>query len=153
MVNTFLGIVSFSICVFIAFNKVNEHKKNIEVLNYFINFNRNLKINLENKKLDLIKFVKSYDKDNIILKNFLKQINKSKLNFEIIKNEKIKNLIENYLSGLGKSNTKSQLEFVELYSEILESELYEYKVLGDKKIKLYPKIGIFSGLIFLIVLI
>jgi len=153
MVNTFLGIVSFSICVFIAFNKVNENKKNIEVLNYFVDFNRNLKINLEHKKLDLIKFVKSYDKDNVILKSYLKQINKSQLNFELIKNEKIKILIENYFSGLGKSNTKSQIEYVELYSEILEKELYEYKVLGDKKIKLYPKIGIFSGLIFLIILI
>ena len=55
-------------------------------------------------------------------------------------------LYTDFLSGLGATDTKSQLEHIELYSVMVEERLKEASLECEKKSRLYISLGFFVGL-------
>lgn len=153
MVKLFLSLSGLVVCVFFGIKISSKYKKEKETIQYIINFNKNLIINLEYKKENLVTFITNYDKTNEILSCYLKQIKKDKISFNFIKNQNIKSVLENYFLLLGKSDSFSQIEYLKSYEKTFDNLLADYKKTNENKIILYPKLGVFGGLILFVLLI
>ena len=152
MLFSFLGFIFIAYLGFYYTGKVKKEKEELSAL---IRFNKNLILNLQYKKQNLIEFINSYQDEDIleILKNFKKNIKTGKkfqLNF---KDVNLKREVENYFKNLGKSDSISQLEFVQSYQVIFENKYTEFCENANKKISLYPKLGLlFGGILFIVLL-
>ena len=70
-----------------------------------------------------------------------------------IKNKTVKNEVDAYFQNLGKSNSSSQVEYAKGYDKVFQMYYDEFCLMGNKKITLYPKLGILLGGIVFIMLL
>ncbi len=150
-----LSIVGFLLCCYLGFYLASKVKNEKNILNGLIRFNKSMIINLEYEKSNITDFIKKYKDDSLspLTEQYVKQLKKGKP-FDIdIKNNALKKEIENYFSHLGKSDAKSQVEFAKSYEKVFQMHYEEFCLTGNKKISLYPKLGImFGGILFIILL-
>lgn len=69
-----------------------------------------------------------------------------------LKNDE-KQLIADFLCGLGKTDVDGQLDFCELYKQKLKALAERSDKLDQKKLRLYPPLGAFLGLFLVIMFI
>ena len=112
-------------------------------------------INMEYDKKSLTDFIKEYKDEDIkqLLNNYVKQLKGGKEISVDIKDKALKAEIDSYFSALGKSNAQSQAEFAKGYEKTFQMHYDEFCAVANKKIVLYPKLGILLGGIIFIMLI
>ncbi len=149
------SIVGLLLCCYLGFFLSNKIKQEKKLLMGLIRFNKSMIINLEYEKSSLTDFIKNYKDDTVsdLINHYVKQLKKGK-NIEVeFKDKAIKKEIENYFFHLGRSDAKSQTEFAKGYEKIFQLHYDEFCINGNKKISLYPKLGIlFGGILFIILL-
>ena len=72
---------------------------------------------------------------------------------ELFKKREDRELAQGLAKGLGASDTQGQMEHLELYSALLESRLQKAREELSRKSRLYPCLGLFTGLGLSILLI
>ena len=151
----FIGLICLGLCSYLGFYFSSNVKKEKDFLKGIIMFNKNMIINLEYEKKSITEFIKSYKDKQLksLLDSYIKQLNKGKqINLDI-KNKEIKSEVEAYFSQLGKSNALSQVDYVKGYEKIFQMKYEELNLSFNKKISLYPKLGILMGGVVFIMLL
>lgn len=151
----FVNILCFGICIYLGFSFSNGVKKEKKFLQGIIRFNKNMIINLEYNKNSVTEFIKNYKDDDIkeLLNCYVRQLKKGKEISLNLKNKQVKSELDCYFTNLGKSNASSQIEYVKGYEKIFQMQYEEFCTIGNKKILLYPKLGILLGGIIFIMLL
>ncbi len=154
--NLVLGVISLIFCTWLGYNLSKKFSKRREFYDDFSSFNYNLinEISFMQNSLPII-IEKYKEKSSYFYKSLRdKVINKIDVNLDnkIFSNEEIV-FFNDYLRGLGKSDKKTQINFLEnakTYLKNISSKTTE----EEKKYKsLYIKIGFLIGLIALIILL
>jgi len=149
------SILGLVICCFSGYYFTKNLKNEKNLLKGIIRFNKNMLINLEYQKVPLSQFINNYNDSSVsaLINNYLKQLKKGKKIVIECKNKGLKYELENYFNTLGKSDANSQIEFAKSYDKIFINYYNEFCGGADKKIALYPKLGVMVGGIVFILLI
>ena len=152
--NIFLGIILLVLCTFIGYVCSGKYSLKKEFYGHFVEFNTKLKDEVSFYQTSIVKLVKSI----LIESDFYNCIKTYILNKEFIFEKDYlssdeKEFLFQYLNKIGKSDKKSQIEYLQATNKII-TEKYEKYSLDEKKYKhLCIKLGFLIGLIaFIIVL-
>lgn len=153
MIKIILGLFIVCLCTFIGYLLSNKY---IYKKEFYLGFNEFNRVYINN-----VKFIKKPLKDliNGVAENKFTLLLKENLfnnNSEIENNyltDSDKSLFENYIKILGKSDSESQLEYVNSLEEILKNNL-NISIENERKYKtLYLKLGFLTGLLVFILIL
>ena len=150
-----ISLVCYGICIYLGFAFSSQIKKEKKLLMGIIRFNKSMIINLEHNKKTIMDFIKEYNDSDVkkVLNSYVKQLKNGSTISVDIKDKTVKLEVETYFQNLGKSNSNSQIDYAKGYEKIFQMYYDEFCVAGNKKISLYPKLGILLGGIVFIMLL
>lgn len=144
----FLGFVLIALSVYLAKLFANKYTKIRLYYEDFYGFNRNLINKVSFSNYSILKIFEENDNDNsffITAKGYL--TDKKEFNKIDFITEEENNYLKRYLSEIGKSDRKKQIEFLSIIDQELRDKLNRASD-DEKKYKpLYIKLGFIFGLI------
>lgn len=155
------GIIIIGICIssigFLKIYKLCEKNKQLKAVLLMIN---KIEQSIVYKKEPLKTIIHELMKDEHLKFLFKEEYNSNDEYFkkiclynpELCLEEAQKNSLNDFMSGLGKSDIAGQTSHCNIYYEIFQKYLYDSKDELKNKIKLYPSLSVLSGLFVILIM-